>query len=91
MIRETAELYRTVTQPYIEALDARAIQWVYNILDNDAEPERRLIADPDPETGFVMQYDTKWDQSKLEQLHCLAIVRSSLQSVGGDFCAIPAQ
>jgi m7GpppX diphosphatase len=82
MVVETPELYRKVTLPHVEAIPSSAIQWVYNILENQAEPERKVFEDSDPEMGFLMQTDLKWDQSKLEQLHCLALVkRRDLRSI----------
>jgi m7GpppX diphosphatase len=82
MIVETPELYVNVTLPFIQAIPASALQWVYNILDHAAEPERKVYEDLDPDTGFVMQTDLKWEQSRLDQLHCLAIVkRRDLRSI----------
>lgn len=35
-IRETPELYREVTLPYIQRFSASRIKWVHNILDKKA-------------------------------------------------------
>ena len=51
------------------------MQWVYNILDGKAEKDRVIYQDPDPEIGFVLLPDFKWDQSELENLHMIAIAR----------------
>ena len=48
-------------------------QWVYNILEGKSEAERVLYNDPDPENGFVLLPDMKWDQQDHESLYLLAI------------------
>jgi len=73
MIRESPELYAEVTKAYIESLPSSSIQWVYNILEKKAETERLLFEDPDPDTGFMMHPDLKWDQVQLTSLYCLVI------------------
>lgn len=40
-------------------------QWVYNILEKKAEAERIVYEDPDPEVGFVLLPDFKWDQKQV--------------------------
>lgn len=40
-------------------------QWVYNILEKKAEADRIVYEDPDPETGFVLLPDFKWDQKQV--------------------------
>ncbi len=37
------------------------LQWVYNILEKKQESERIVFEDPDPETGFILLPDMKWD------------------------------
>ena len=54
---------------------AHAFQWVYNILDGQAERDRVVFSDPDPETGFVLLPDLKWDSADLQNLYMLALVR----------------
>lgn len=48
-------------------------QWVYNILEGREEQDRIILRDPDPETGFVLLPDFKWDQKDLQNLYLLAI------------------
>jgi len=48
-------------------------QWVYNILEGKLEAERVLYNDPDPENGFVLLPDMKWEQQDHESLYLLAI------------------
>lgn len=41
------------------------LQWVYNILEKKAEAERIVYEDPDPDVGFVLLPDFKWDQKQV--------------------------
>ncbi|XP_077495237.1 decapping enzyme, scavenger [Amblyomma americanum] len=72
MITETPELYKKVTEPYIVSQQL-SLQWVYNILEHKKESERILYEDPDPETGFVLLPDMKWDTKQPENLYVLVI------------------
>lgn len=40
-------------------------QWVYNILQKKAEVERIVYEDPDPDTGFILLPDFKWNQKQV--------------------------
>lgn len=73
MVRESPEDYTAVTEPYIKALPTARLAWVKNILEKSAEAERLLFEDPNPEVGFMLHPDLKWDQEKLSCLHCIAI------------------
>lgn len=46
---------------------------MYNILEKKSESERMLFEDPDPEIGFVLHPDLKWDESEKESLYLIAI------------------
>ena len=78
-VDDYADLYTSCT--YI-------LQWVFNILDGKAEQDRVIFSDPDPETGFVLVPDFKWDQKELQNLYLLAIVRKrgilSLRELGAE-------
>ncbi|NWY02529.1 DCPS diphosphatase, partial [Nothoprocta ornata] len=50
-------------------------QWVYNILEKKAEAERIVYENPDPQDGFVLLPDLKWNQSQLDDLYLIALVR----------------
>jgi len=75
MIRESPAIYRAAVVPYINAIPAAHIQWVFNIIDGKSEMERVILQDCDAETGFTLLPDLKWDQAQVEQLYCVAIVR----------------
>ncbi len=47
---------------------------MYNILEGRSEVERVVYNDPDPDVGFVLLPDMKWDQGILENLYMLAVV-----------------
>ena len=46
---------------------------MYNILEKEAEVERVVFEDTDPETGFVLLPDLKWDQKQIENMYLVAI------------------
>nr|KAG5688890.1 hypothetical protein BaRGS_016458 [Batillaria attramentaria] len=48
--------------------------WVLNILEKKTESDRIVFEDPDPETGFILLPDMKWNRSDLESLYLVAIV-----------------
>ncbi|KAK9862970.1 hypothetical protein WJX84_007569 [Apatococcus fuscideae] len=73
MVKETPEMYRLVHQPYILSIPSSRIQWVYNMLEGKAEQERMIFHDPDPDTGFMLHPDLKWNQLQRESMYCLAI------------------
>ncbi|GAQ88082.1 Scavenger mRNA decapping enzyme [Klebsormidium nitens] len=82
LVKETAAAYAAVTRPYIESQGAERLQWVYNILEKKAEAERLIYEDPDPQLGFTLHPDLKWDQKQVDSLHCVAIVhRRDLHSL----------
>ncbi|NXA56425.1 DCPS diphosphatase, partial [Nothocercus julius] len=57
-------------------------QWVYNILEKKAEAERIIYENPDPQHGFVLVPDLKWNQSQLDDLYLIALVhRRDLKSL----------
>ena len=57
---EPPSLYHSVVAPYIDGLDPAATAWIYKCLDLSKERERVLFNDPNPETGFLLNVDTKW-------------------------------
>lgn len=75
-VRETPTLYKTVVEPYISSLPASQISWVYNILDGISEAENVIHNDLDPENGFVVTPDLKWDQKTLSALYILVLTRT---------------
>ncbi|XP_070571565.1 m7GpppX diphosphatase-like isoform X2 [Ptychodera flava] len=72
LIEETAADYQNITLPSITSR-AFSIQWVYNILDKKAEADRILYEDEDPEIGYLLAPDMKWDQTQIDNLHIDAI------------------
>ena len=73
MVNETPALYHTVVLPFIES-EQFNIEWVYNFLQHKKEAERIIYEDPDPETGFILAPDYKWNAQQTEDLYCLAVV-----------------
>ncbi|KAH8264213.1 hypothetical protein KR038_004508 [Drosophila bunnanda] len=73
LIRETPDLYERITLPYLSSSQF-SLEWVYNILEHKQETERIVFEDKDPETGFILLPDLKWDGRNVENLYLLAIV-----------------
>lgn len=82
MVTETPALYCEKVLPFIQAIPQSQIKWVHNILDKKAEIDRLLFEDPDPEQGFMMHPDLKWDQKQKEGLYCIVLCnRRDLKSL----------
>ncbi|KAK3838241.1 MAG: scavenger mRNA decapping enzyme [Linnemannia gamsii] len=82
MITETAEIYHKAVLPWIESQPKSRIQWVYNILEGLKEQQNILLRDNDPDTGFIVLPDSKWDKRTLSSLYLLAIsMRSDIRSL----------
>jgi m7GpppX diphosphatase len=77
LVRETPAMYRDVVQPFIAAIPAARIAWVHNMISKEKEAERMIFEDLDPETGFILHPDLKYDGVAAEGLYCVAIVRRS--------------
>ncbi|XP_038555981.1 m7GpppX diphosphatase [Micropterus salmoides] len=72
LVEETGEDFQSITLPYIQK-QSLSLQWVYNILEKKAEADKIVYEDPDPEVGFVLLPDLKWDQKQVDDLYLLAI------------------
>ncbi|KAK6632409.1 hypothetical protein RUM44_007451 [Polyplax serrata] len=72
IIEETPELYQTVTLPFLKS-EQFSLQWVFNILEHESEKERIVYEDSDPETGFILCSDIKWDGKSKDSLYLLAL------------------
>lgn len=87
MIRESPQMYTEKVLPFIETQKGDRIQWVYNILFHGKEAESIVYNDADPENGFVLLPDMKWDQKTMSSLYLCAIVRrtdlSSVRDLNG--------
>lgn len=49
-------------------------QWVYNVLEHKHETERIIFEDKNPNTGFVLLPDLKWNGKQTEDLYLLALI-----------------
>ncbi|XP_071109029.1 m7GpppX diphosphatase-like [Haliotis cracherodii] len=85
IIRETPALYEKITLPCLESSNF-SMKWVYNILDKKSEADRIVMEDPDPDSGFVLLPDMKWDGKDVDSLYLIAIVHrhgiKSLRDLG---------
>uniref|UniRef100_W8B4G5 m7GpppX diphosphatase n=1 Tax=Ceratitis capitata TaxID=7213 RepID=W8B4G5_CERCA len=73
LIAETPALYEQLTLPYITNSQF-SLDWVYNILEHRQETDRIVYEDSNPEKGYILLPDLKWDGKTLETLYLLAIV-----------------
>ncbi|CAI9730182.1 m7GpppX diphosphatase [Octopus vulgaris] len=73
VVHETPEIYQKIALPALEK-EALCIDWVYNILNKKSEKERILYEDPDPEKGFILLPDLKWNGTDIDSLYFVAIV-----------------
>lgn len=74
-VKETPELYEKAVKPYVETQRGDRIQWVYNILYHGKESETFIHHDEDPQNGFVLLPDMKWDRRSMDALYVMAIVK----------------
>nr|CAG4649350.1 EOG090X06NK [Scapholeberis mucronata] len=73
IIEETPIVYKSVTLPHIEE-SKFDLQWVYNILQHKKEADRIIFEDTDPESGFILLPDLKWDCRTISNLYLTGIV-----------------
>lgn len=82
VISETPEMYKKVVLPYINTMLGDRLTWVDNILHHGAEADRVVFRSDDPEAGFVLLPDMKWDRKTKSTLYLMAIlVHPDLKSV----------
>ncbi|KAL3990086.1 m7GpppX diphosphatase [Acanthocheilonema viteae] len=74
VIHETPDDYKSITLPYLEEHQF-TLKWIFNLLEHKAEVDRIIFDDTDPQNGFVLALDIKWDGKNLENLYVLAIIR----------------
>nr|CAG4650994.1 EOG090X06NK [Simocephalus serrulatus] len=73
LIQETSLIYQSVTLPHIRE-SKFDLQWLYNILEHKKEADRIVYEDPDPNTGFILLPDLKWDCRTIANLYLTCIV-----------------
>lgn len=83
LIEETSDDFNLITQPYIDTLPAKKLQWLFDILDGKKEAERVLVSDPDPDNGFVlvMQPSMKNHDDKQNVYYCAFTRTRDLRSL----------
>ncbi|XP_037954972.1 m7GpppX diphosphatase [Teleopsis dalmanni] len=72
VVTETPELYKNITLPFLESSQF-SLEWVYNILEHKQETERIIFEDKDPDEGFILLPDLKWDGRNVETLYLIAL------------------
>lgn len=76
IVLETYETYKSLTLPHIESQQF-SLEWVDNILNHKSETERIVCDIKDPEIGFILLPDMKWDGKQMDNLYLVAISRKS--------------
>ncbi|KAK9885954.1 hypothetical protein WA026_013830 [Henosepilachna vigintioctopunctata] len=71
IVNETPKLYEDIVLPHL-IKDQFDLQWVYNILDHTSESDRIVYEDLDPDSGFILLPDLKWN-GEIESLYLLAL------------------
>jgi len=80
-VEETAADYLAITLPCLKA-DQFSFQWIFNILDHKSEVDRIVFEDPDPNNGFILLPDMKWNGGQMTELYCTAIIhRRGIMSI----------
>ncbi|CAF0707519.1 unnamed protein product [Brachionus calyciflorus] len=86
-VKESFEDYQNLTLKFINETQLN-LKWVYNILEHKTESERIIFEDPDPQNGFILLPDMKWDCKVVDNLYVLAIVHQkdllSLRNLTGE-------
>lgn len=72
IVEETPKLFEDVTSQYI-IQNSKSCEWVYNILDHKAECERIIYEDSDPEIGYILLPDLKWDGTNTDAFYLQAL------------------
>lgn len=81
-VLETPETYEKCVKPYIDSMKGDRIKWVYNILFEGKEAETFVYHDKDPQSGFVLLPDMKWDKINMDSLYlCCIVNRTDISSV----------
>ena len=71
LVRETTEIYQTITLPFVESIPVKQMAWIQAIMDHKAEMEK-LIWEND---GCMLLPDTKWDLKDNAAMYTLAILK----------------
>ncbi|VDP88891.1 unnamed protein product [Echinostoma caproni] len=74
IFQESREVYSSLIVPFLMQ-NPPDLSWVDNILSGKAEKDRVLSSDEDPEEGFTLVQDYRWNGRQLNDMHYLGIVR----------------
>ena len=77
MVSESASDFLNFTVPYVSQLPPERTAWIQKVLNKESEAEVALIHDNDPEQGFIITPDSKWDQKTVASLYYLALVQNA--------------
>uniref|UniRef100_A0A0N4Z1P2 m7GpppX diphosphatase n=1 Tax=Parastrongyloides trichosuri TaxID=131310 RepID=A0A0N4Z1P2_PARTI len=81
LIKETGENYKKITLPYLQE-NVGEVTWIKNIFEKGSEKESIIYEDKDPEIGFLLLADLKWDRKTTSNMYLQVIVnKKDLKSV----------
>uniref|UniRef100_A0A0K0ENE1 m7GpppX diphosphatase n=1 Tax=Strongyloides stercoralis TaxID=6248 RepID=A0A0K0ENE1_STRER len=82
LIRETGDCYKKITLPYLMENNVSEVTWIKNIFEKDYEKESVIFKDIDPDTGFLLLADLKWDRKTISNMYLQVLVqKKGLKSV----------
>ncbi|XP_039279743.1 transcriptional regulator ATRX homolog [Nilaparvata lugens] len=81
IIEETPNQYNNITLPFISTKSS-SIKWVRDILNHKSDQDRIIFEDTNPDVGFVLLTDSKWNQKEILNLCLVAIIhRQNIKSL----------
>jgi m7GpppX diphosphatase len=76
LVEESYDDWLQIFSKVVNVDSAPSLKWVYNILEHKSEIERIVFEDADPENGFILVPDMKWDEKNVQNLYLQAIVHT---------------
>ena len=73
LVSETPEQFKSITIPFVESLPKERTAWIQKCLSGEAEADVKLFHDKDPQHGFIITPDSKWDGTTPHSLYLLTI------------------
>jgi m7GpppX diphosphatase len=67
-------MFNRVVEPYISRLPEERTAWIGKVLSGQSEADVMLFHDKDPQKGFIITPDSKWDGITAKSLYLLVLV-----------------
>uniref|UniRef100_A0A0N5CE55 m7GpppX diphosphatase n=1 Tax=Strongyloides papillosus TaxID=174720 RepID=A0A0N5CE55_STREA len=75
LIKETGEDYKKITLPYLMENNVGDVTWIRNIFEKGYEKESIIYKDTDPDTGFLLMADLKWDRKTMSNMYLQVLIQ----------------